>query len=150
KQFEAAGPHRLTMASGSTGQLYAQIANGAPFDALLAADQTSTARLAAERRADGSSQFTYALGRLALFTREPERFAPLGTATLARGDFRWLAIANPELAPYGLAAKETLTALNLWEPLAERRVQGQNIAQTFAMVETRNAEIGLVALSQAM
>jgi len=150
KQFEAAGPHRLTMVSGSTGQLYAQIVNGAPFDALLAADQTYTARLAAEGRGVAASRFTYAVGRLALFTREPERFAPLGTATLARRDFRWLAIANPDLAPYGLAAKETLIAHELWEPLvAGRIVQGQNIAQTFAMVVTRNTELGLVALSQA-
>ena len=150
RQFEAAGPHRLTTVTGSTGQLYAQIANGAPFDALLAADQSYTARLADEGRGVASSRFTYAVGKLALFTREPERFAPLDTATLARSDFRWLAIANPELAPYGLAAKETLVALELWEALARRLVQGQNIAQTFAMVETRNAELGLVALSQAM
>src|SRR5690606_37662202 len=118
RQFEAAGPHRLTIVSGSTGQLYAQILNGAPFDVLLAADETYPARLAADGRGLAPSRFTYAVGRLALFTREPERFAPLGTQTLARSDFRWLAIANPELAPYGLAAKETLAALELWEPLA--------------------------------
>ena len=150
RQFAAAEPHSVTMVSGSTGQLYAQILNGAPFDALLAADQSYAARLAAEGHALAATQFTYAVGRLALFTREPERFAPLGTATLARTDFRWLAIANPDLAPYGLAAKEALVSLELWEPLAARLVQGQNIAQTFAMVETRNAELGLVALSQVV
>jgi molybdate transport system substrate-binding protein len=150
RQFAAAEPHGVTMVSGSTGQLYAQILNGAPFDALLAADQTYAARLAADGQALATSQFTYAVGRLVLFTREPDRFAPLSTATLARSDFRWLAVANPELAPYGLAAKETLVALELWEPLAARLVQGQNIAQTFAMVETRNAELGLVAFSQAI
>lgn len=150
RQFAAVGPHRLTMVSGSTGQLYAQILNGAPFDALLAADQTYAARLAAEGHGVASSRFTYAEGRLALFTRAPERFAPLGTATLTRSDFRWLALANPELAPYGRAAKETLVALELWEPLAGRLVQGQNIAQTFTMVETGNADLGLVALAQAL
>lgn len=157
RQFAAAEPHRITMVAGSTGQLYAQIVNGAPFDALLAADQAYAARLAAAGHAVAASRFTYAVGRLALFTRETERFAPLSLATLAPlatlargGEFRWLAIANPDLAPYGQAAKETLATLELWDTLAPRLVQGQNIAQTFAMVETRNAELGLVALSQAI
>jgi molybdate transport system substrate-binding protein len=86
---------------------------------------------------------------LALWTRDGERFAPLGVDTLKRSDFRWLAIANPKLAPYGLAAQQTLTKLGLWDSLQPRIVRGQSIAQTFAMAETRNADLALVALSQA-
>jgi molybdate transport system substrate-binding protein len=148
--FEDASGHRLAAAAGSTGQLYAQIANGAPFDALLAADQEHPERLAAAGLADGTARFTYAVGKLALFTRSRERFAPLGVDTLRRSDFRWLAIANPALAPYGAAAEQTLRALGVWEAVEPRIVRGQNVAQTFAMAETQNADLALVALSQVL
>jgi molybdate transport system substrate-binding protein len=148
--FEEATGHELVLVSGATGQLYAQVVNGAPFDVLLSADAEHTQRLIGDGLAEPSTRFTYAIGRLALWTRDGERFAPLGVDTLRRDDFRWLAIANPELAPYGLAAQQALTALGVWEPLQTRVVQGQNIAQTFAMAETRNADLALVALSQAI
>lgn len=147
--FEEATDHELVIVSGSTGQLYAQIVNGAPFDVLLSADAEHAERLVAEALAEAPTRFTYAVGRLALWTRAGERFAPLGVDTLKRSDFRWLAIANPELAPYGLAAQQTLTKLGLWDSLQPRIVRGQSIAQTFAMAETRNADLALVALAQA-
>jgi molybdate transport system substrate-binding protein len=146
--FEHATAHRLVLVSGSTGQLYAQIVNRAPFDVLLAADKEHPQRLVAAGVADGATRFTYAVGRLALWTRDTRR-APLEPAALGRGDYRWLAIANPELAPYGLAAEQTLRALGLWATLQGRIVRGQSIAQTFAMAATGNAELALVALSQA-
>ena len=148
--FEQSGHHELAIVSGSTGQLYAQITNGAPFDVLLAADQETVAKLVAEGLADGDTRFTYAVGTLVLFTRDREKFAPLTLDSLRREDFRWLAIANPKLAPYGLAAQQTLEALGLWEPLQSRLVRGQSIAQTFTLAETRNADLAFVALSQVI
>ncbi|HJR70577.1 MAG TPA: molybdate ABC transporter substrate-binding protein [Gammaproteobacteria bacterium] len=148
--FEEATGHELVLVAGSTGQLYAQIVNGAPFDVLLSADAEHAQRLVADGLAEAPTRFTYAVGRLALWTRDGERFAPLGVETLRRSDYRWLAIANPELAPYGLAAQQTLTKLGLWDSLQSRIVRGQSIAQTFAMAETRNADLGLVALSQVI
>ena len=146
--FEADGVHELTVASGSTGQLYAQIVNGAPYDILLAADRERPRRLA---EADlGNAPFSYTLGQLALWTREPRFADGLRVDTLADGDFRRLAMANPRLAPYGVAARETLQAMGLWERLQAKIVFGENVGQAFAMAETRNAEIGLVALSAAV
>lgn len=143
--FEADGIHELTVASGSTGQLYAQIINGAPYDVFLAADRERPQRLA--EAGFGDAPFAYALGRLALWTREPRFAEGLTVNVLADGDFRRLAIANPRLAPYGVAARETLQAMGLWEPLQAKLVLGENVGQAFAMAETRNAELGLVALS---
>jgi len=150
RAFERGGAHKLSLVAGSTGQLYAQITNGAPFDAMLAADQETVAKLVADGRGDGATRFTYAVGALVLFTREPQKFAPLNLDVLRRKDFRWLAIANPDLAPYGLAAQQTLQALKVWDTLQPRLVRGQSIAQTFAQAETRNADLALVALSQAI
>jgi molybdate transport system substrate-binding protein len=150
KLFEERTEHDLTIVSGSTGQLYAQVANGAPFDVFLSADREHAERLAAEGLGDGSTRFTYAIGTLALWTRDAEKFRPLNLDALRRADFRWLAIANPELAPYGLAAQQALQKLGLWDSLQARIVRGENIAQTFTMAETRNADLAFVALSQAI
>jgi len=149
-EFKAATTHEVIIVAGSTGQLYAQIINSAPFDVLLAADQARPERLVREGFADADTRFTYAIGRLALWTRHPTLRDQLSLELLGRDEFRWLAIANPELAPYGQAARQTLETMGLWEALQSRLVQGQNIAQTFAMVDTGNAELGLVALSQAL
>ncbi|MCL5777459.1 molybdate ABC transporter substrate-binding protein [Limibaculum sp. FT325] len=145
--FEARTGHRVTFTAGATGKLYAQIAAGAPFDVLLAADQARPALLEAEGRAVAGSRFTYATGRLALWSADPARVGPDGAAVLEAGDFRVLAIANPDLAPYGIAARETLQSLGLWDRLGPRVVMGQNIGQTLALVATGNAELGLVALA---
>jgi molybdate transport system substrate-binding protein len=148
--FEQGSDHRVAITSGSTGQLYAQITNGAPFDVLLSADREHVDMLVAADHADSALRFTYAVGKLALWTRDLEKFAPLDLASLSRSDYRWLAIANPELAPYGLAAEQTLRKLDLWDALQHRIVRGQSIAQTFAMAETRNADLAFVALSQVI
>jgi len=150
RAFEKNSAHRLSVVSGSTGQLYAQITNAAPFDVLLSADAEHPDMLIAAGLADDSLRFTYAIGKLALWTRDVEKFKPLDMDTLARADYRWLAIANPELAPYGVAAQQALEKLGLWGSLQERIVRGQSIAQTLAMAETRNADLALVALSQAV
>ena len=146
--FEADGVHELTVSSGSTGQLYAQIVNGAPYDLFLAADGERPRRLA--EAGLGNAPFAYALGRLALWTREPRFTEGLTVDVLAGSNFDRLAIANPRLAPYGVAARDTLQALGLWESLQAKIVFGENVGQAFAMAETRNAELGLVALSAAV
>jgi len=131
---------------GSTGKLYAQIENGAPFDVLLAGDQDRPERLVASGLADPTSRFTYAVGRLTLWSADPERIPADGQHALRHGSFR-LAIANPELAPYGAAARQTLQALGLYEQLRGRIVMAENIGQTHALVATGNAELGFLALS---
>lgn len=148
--FERESGHRLRTAVGSTGKLYAQVLHGAPYDLLLAADTERPARLDAAGAAVPGSLRSYARGRLVLWSREPGRLEPDPVARLRAGAFRRLAIANPALAPYGRAARETLTALDLLPALEERLVRGENIAQTLAMVATGNAELGFVAASQLL
>ncbi|WMT86412.1 molybdate ABC transporter substrate-binding protein [Pelagibacterium sp. 26DY04] len=132
---------------GATGQLYAQITQGAPFDAFLSADAATPARLLEEGLAVEGSGFTYAVGQLVLFSTDPERVT--GPESL-EGDFARLAIAEPAAAPYGAAAAEVIEALGLTEALADRLVIGQNISQTYQFVDTSNAELGFVALSQVI
>lgn len=146
--FESSTGHDLVIVSGSTGKLYAQIVHGAPFEILLAADQARPARLVADGLAIGSSRRTYAMGRLVLWSPDPERVAIDGRETLRDARFRRLALANPDLAPYGLAAREVLVALDLEGVLSDRLVMGENIAQAYALVATGNAELGFIAASQ--
>jgi molybdate transport system substrate-binding protein len=146
---ERAG-HAVKATSGSTGVHYAQIAAGAPFDVFLSADDVHPRRLETEGRAVPGSSFTYAVGKLALWSADPDRIGADGVAVLRAGGFRRMAIAKPEVAPYGEAAREVLQALGLWATVSDRLVQGQNIAQTFQFVATRNAELGFVALSQVL
>lgn len=150
KDFERESGHTLTFVAGSTGKLYAQIANGAPFDAFLSADQETPARLEKEGQAVAGSRFTYATGRLTLWSSEPGRVGSDGAATLKEGKFRRLAIANPELAPYGAAAKQALERLGLWERFRDRIVMGQTIGQAHTLVASGNAELGFVALSSVL
>jgi molybdate transport system substrate-binding protein len=145
--FAAETGHTLVATTGSTGKLYAQIVAGAPFEVLLSADAATPARLEAERLTVDGSRFTYAVGRLVLWSADPELIAGDGAAVLAEGAFRHLAIANPDLAPYGVAARQTLEALGLWDDLQEKLVVGQNIGQAHALAATGAAELGLVALS---
>jgi molybdate transport system substrate-binding protein len=145
--FEAATGHQVTTVAGSTGKLYAQIVNGAPYDVFLAADPERPARLEAEGLCVSGSRVTYALGAIALWSPEADLVDEQG-AILRDGDFRHLAIANPQLAPYGQAARQVLEKLGLWETLQGRIVRGENIAQTFQFVVSGNARLGFVALSQ--
>lgn len=132
---------------GSTGKLYAQIDNGAPFDVFLAADSRRPELLEENGQGVAGTRFTYARGKLALWSPEPGTFED-PKIWLTSGGFARLAIANPKTAPYGLAAQEVLTKLNLWKPLQDRIVRGDSIAQTFQFVATTNAQSGFVALSQ--
>ncbi|MGS4946117.1 molybdate ABC transporter substrate-binding protein [Meridianimarinicoccus sp. RP-17] len=148
--FRDATGHDLEITTGSTGKLYAQIKAGAPFDVLLSADAATPARLLDEGRAVAGSGFTYAVGRLTLWSADPARIGGDGRAALADPGLRFVAIANPDLAPYGIAAREALQSLGLWEALQPKIVMGQNIGQTHAMVATGAAEIGFVALSAVL
>jgi molybdate transport system substrate-binding protein len=139
--------HRAVLAFGATGKFYAQINNGAPFDVLLAADDSTPARLEDEGSGVAGSRFTYAIGSLVLWSAREGYVDPQGRI-LADGDFRHLALANPKTAPYGAAALETLERLGLRERLQPRFVQGENIAQAHQFVASGNAELGFVALSQ--
>lgn len=150
QEFESSSGHDVVLTSGSTGQLYAQIINGAPFDVLLAADQERPRLLAEAGRGYASSIFTYAVGRLVLWSGNSSGIHDGPIQELLNADFRFLAIAEPDVAPYGRAAREVLERLGLWSELEARIVKGQNVAQTFAMAETGNAQWGLVALSQAL
>lgn len=145
--FEARSEHTVTVSSGSTGSQYAQIRNGAPFDAFFAADAERPALLENEGKAIAGTRFTYAIGRLALWSARAGYVDAAG-AVLATGEFRHLAIANPGLAPYGAAARDVLRARGLWDTLAPRIVQGQDIGQALSFVATGNAELGFVALAQ--
>ena len=150
EDFEAGGSYELKVSAGSTGKLYAQIVNGAPFDVFLAADQRRPRLLVEEGRASAESRFTFAVGRLTLWSPDPKRVRPDGPAALRAGSFRKLAIANPRLAPYGEAAREVLQALGQLQSLSGRLVLGENIGQAHALVATGNAELGLVSLSQVL
>jgi molybdate transport system substrate-binding protein len=136
------------MSFGASGQFFAQIAQGAPFEVFLSADDARPARAVEEGFGIAGSTFTYAVGRLVLWSKDPDLV--VGPGTLEAGQFHKIAIADPATAPYGAAAIETMEALGLQEALAPKIVQGTNISQAFQFVETGNAEVGFVALSQVI
>ena len=148
--FEAASGHEVTLTTASTGKLYAQIENGAPYDVLLAADAERPRRLAASGSGIGESRFTYAIGGLTLWSRDKALAGEDCLAQLADLKSKRLAIANPLTAPYGVAAQQFLQGAELWPEVEERLVFGENIAQTLHFVASGNASLGLIARSQAM
>ena len=139
--------HKAVLAFGATGKFYAQIVNGAPFEVLLAADDETPARLETEHRTVPGTRFTYATGKLVLWSAQDGVVDNQGQV-LKTGDYAHLAIANPKTAPYGAAAIETLTKLNLLDRVQGKLVQGENIAQAYQFVSTGNAPLGFVALAQ--
>lgn len=147
--FTAASGHTLKTSAGSTGKFYSQIVAGAPFEVLIAADDETPRKLIAEGHAVAGSNFSYAIGQLALWSAQPGLVDDQG-AVLASGKFNKLAIANPKLAPYGLAGLEVIKALGLTENLAPKLVTGESIAQAYQFIATGNAELGFVALSQVV
>jgi molybdate transport system substrate-binding protein len=147
--FEKSSGDKVVLSFGSSGQIYAQIAHGAPYQVFLSADAERPAKAEQDGFAVSGSRFTYAVGRLVLWSRTPGLVDPAGSV-LARGDFNKLAIADPTAAPYGLAAVQTLKALGLYERLAPRIVQGASITQALQFIDTGNAELGFVALSQVI
>jgi len=146
--FKAKTGHDAVLSFGATGQLYTQITQSAPFEILLAADQARPMRAADEGLAKPDSRFTYAIGKLVLWSKDPALIK--GAETLNAGAFAKLAYCNPVAAPYGAAAVEALKALQLYDKLQPKLVQGENISQAFQFVETGNAELGFVALSQVV
>lgn len=147
EQFQKDTGHKAVVASGATGKFYAQIRNGAPFEVLLSADDETPARLEAEGQVVAKSRFTYAVGRLVLWSAKANYVDAAG-AVLKTGDFTHLAIANPKTAPYGAAATAVIDKLGLTARLQPRLVQGENIAQAFQFASTGNAELGFVAQAQ--
>lgn len=147
ERFAAGGDAPLVLAFGSSGKLYAQVVNGAPYAAFLSADAERPGRLEAEGRTVAGSRFTYALGRLVLWSRDPALVDDRGEV-LRRGEFRRIAIANPRLAPYGAAAREVLRGKGAWEALQGRVVRGESVGQALQFVRSGNAELGFVARAQ--
>jgi molybdate transport system substrate-binding protein len=147
RAFEEKTGHQVILASGSTGRHYAQIINGAPFDAFFAADAARPRLLEEAGIGITNSRYSYAVGRLVLWSPQPGLVDDKG-AILSSNRFRRLAIANPRLAPYGSAAKEVLQGMLQWEKLQDKLVQGENINQAFQFVHSGNAQLGFIAASQ--
>jgi len=145
--FEQDTGHKAVLSFGATGSFYAQIKNGAPFDVLLAADDDTPLKIEKEGLSVVGSRFTYATGQLVLWSKQAGLVDDKGEV-LRSGKFQKLAIANPKLAPYGLAATETLTQLGLLSELQPKIVMGESIGQTYQFLVTENAQLGFVALSQ--
>ncbi|MET3666709.1 molybdate ABC transporter substrate-binding protein [Caulobacter sp. 1776] len=148
-KFKAKTGHDAILSFGSSGQVYTQIANGAPYEVFLSADVERPRKAEAEGLAVAGSRFTYATGRLVLFSKTPGLVDGKGKV-LATGKFAKLSIADPKVAPYGQAAVETLTGLKLYEALEPKIVTGASITQTYQYVQTGAAELGFVALSQVV
>ncbi len=145
--FEKQTGHKLVLSFGSTGMFYGQIKNGADFDVLLAADAKTPKKALDEGYGVPGTSFTYAVGKLVLWSSDAGKVTD-GEKLLKSGDFNKCAVANPKLAPYGLAAYETLKALGIMDKVSPKFVEGDNIGKTFNFVKTGNADIGFVALSQ--
>ena len=148
KKSKTSENHKIVLIPGSSGRHYAQIMNGAPFDLFFSADKVRPILLEKKGISENGSRFTYALGKLVLwssldgFVEKEER--------LYHKDLRFIAIANPKIAPYGVAAKEALISINLWEDMKSKLIRGENIAQTFQFVNSANAKLGFVSYSQLM
>jgi len=146
-KYESHTGHRLILVFGSTGKHYAQIKNAAPFELFLAADTSRPQLLEKQGIAIDGSRFTYARGRLVLWSPRNNYVDDKGKV-LDSGEYRHLAIANPKLAPYGKAAQEVLESRGLWKTAQRRLVRGESIGQTYQFVRSGNAELGFVAYSQ--
>ncbi|MBI2434718.1 MAG: molybdate ABC transporter substrate-binding protein [Candidatus Hydrogenedentes bacterium] len=149
RAFEKESAYQLEAVTGASGKLYAQIRNGAPYHLFLPADAEHATRLEDEGLAVKGSRFTYAVGRLAVYTNAVQS-AEVVRQRLASGDFTHLAVAKPELAPYGAAAIEMLKRLGVWEDLKEKVVYGENVTQAYQFVRGGGAELGVVAYAQVV
>ena len=147
--FERDTGHKASLSFGSTGKFYAQIANGAPFQVLLAADDETPAKLIKEGNAVPGSAFTYAIGKLVLWSADPKRVDTKGEV-LKKGGFKHLSLANPKTAPYGAAGMQVMSKLGVADSIKPLIVQGENISQTHQFISTGAAELGFVAYSQVI
>jgi len=148
--FKAATGHTAVLSFGSSGQFYAQIAHGAPFEVFLSADAERPQQIEREGLGARGSRFTYAVGRLVLYSKTPGLVDGRGAVLNKPTAFAKLAVADPATAPYGLAAMETLQKLHVYEASKPKIVTGVSIAQTYQFVETGAADLGFVALSQVI
>lgn len=148
--FEKATGHKAILSFGSSGKLYTQIVNGAPFQVFLSADDIRPAQAEKEGFGVAGSHFTYAIGKLVLYSADPALVYGEGAVLSKPGGFEKIAIANPETAPYGAAAVEVLKAKGLYDSLSAKIVQGDSIAQAHQFIATGNAQLGFVALSQVV
>lgn len=146
--FQKATGHTAQLSAGSTGKFYAQIKNGAPFDVFFSADDERPKLLEEEGLGVKGSRFTYAVGRLVLWSPNPELIK--GEETLRSDTFKHLAMANPKTAPYGTAAMQVMMKLKVWDLLQPKIVQGENLGQTSGFIDSGNAELGFLALSQVL
>jgi len=146
--FQAVTGHTAVLSFGASGQFYTQITQGAPFEVFLSADNERPKKAVDEGFGVSGSVFTYAVGKLVLWSKTPGVSA--SEAALKQGKFAKLSIANPKAAPYGVAALETIAALGLTEAIKPKLVEGNNITQAWQFVDTGNAELGFVALSQVI
>ena len=147
-EFEKTTGHTVQVASGASGNFFTQIKNGAPFDVFFSADAERPKLLEDEGLAVKGSRFTYAIGRLVLWSADPNLVK--GEDTLRSEKFKHLAIANPKAAPYGVAAMQTMQKLGVWESVQSRLVMGESLGQTIGFIESGNAELGFLALSQVL
>lgn len=147
-EFETTTGHNVRVASGSSGNFYSQIKNGAPFDVFFSADAERPKLLEDEGLGIKDTRFTYAIGRLVLWS--PNENLIKGEETLRSKQYKRLAMANPKTAPYGVAAMQTMQKLELWETLQPQIVMGESLGQTMGFIESGNAQIGFVALSQVL
>lgn len=145
RDFESSSTHHIEISSGSTGKIYAQILNGAPYDVFLAADQERPQLLEASGAGIRGSRITYATGRLVVWSTDATIILADLAETLTQQRVKHIAIANPALAPYGDASRDVLQSLGIWNALEAKLVMGENVAQAYALVATGNAEAGLVA-----
>lgn len=148
-EFERDTGHKIVASYGATGHFYVQVKNGAPFEVLLAADTETPSKLVAENLAVAATRFTYAIGKLALWSAKRE-VVDAGGAVLRQANFSHLALANPKLAPYGAAALEAMRALGVYEALQPKLVTGESVAQAYQFVASGNALLGFVAYSQVL
>jgi len=145
--YEQQSGDSLIISAGSSGKLYAQIVNGAPYDVLLSADRSYPQRLMDVGKAVGQSRFVYATGQLALWSRDKNR---LSENSLRSDKVKRIALANPKTAPYGFAAQQTLQRLGLLKKLQAKLVMGESVGQAFQFTATGNAQLGFIALSQVL
>lgn len=149
KAYEGESGYKVQLVIGSSGVLYAQIKSGAPFHVFLSADTIKPATLIEDNLAVSGSLYTYTTGTLVLWSATIGMVDQNGQV-LRKGKFNHLALANPKFAPYGVAAAQVLKHLEYDELLQTKLVQGANIAQTFQFVQSGNAELGFISLSQIM
>ena len=149
QHFENQTGHRVQISTASSGKHYAQILQGAPFDVFFSANSDYPQQLEEQKLTASNSRFTYALGKLVLWSADAQLIDNEASA-LHQKRFRYLAMANPKLAPYGQAAKQVLDGFQLWQPLQQKIIRGENIGHTFQFVYSGNAQLGFIAHSQLM